>query len=549
MRDRLLLRGGRVYDPANSIDGEVRDLYLEAGRVVSPFDSKYASVLDVTGMVVMPGGVDMHCHIAGPTVNRARRLLPEEVQDQCRGLIHSTGNTGFRYAALGYTTAIEAAVAATAARQAHFELAATPNLDRALLLLLGNHEQILETLAEQDAPKLHDLVAALLHKTGAWGIKIVNPGCVAAWQRHGGDPRAITSIDDPVGSTSVTPRRILTSLAHVADLLRLPHPIHVHANQLGMPGNVAITLQTLDALQGRHHHLTHLQFHAYGEDQGLITSASDALMTAINARPEVTCDVGQVMIGPALTMTEDSPLEFLLWQLTGRRWVNLDVELESGCGMLPFEFKERTALHALQWAIGIELFLLARDPWRVVLSTDHPNGASFLAYPRIIATLMDESFRREELNRLPERIRDRSLLKDLKREYTLGEIATITRAGPARILGLPNKGQLGLGADADVTVYSDQPNREAMFSSPRYVIKSSQIVVRDGHLAAPVEGVTFAAHPPCEPSGETLLRRWFAERGSYAYEQFGVSPRHRDLLRRVAAPEKSRRIEPGGVAT
>jgi formylmethanofuran dehydrogenase subunit A len=532
---RLLLHGGRVYDPANGIDGRVQDLYLENGRVVARFSTdREVTRIDVRGMVVMPGGVDMHCHIAGPTINRARRLLPEEVQDERRGLIHSTVNTGLRYAALGYTTAIEAAVAASSARQAHFELAATPNLDRALLLLLGNHEQVLQTLVKQDHSKLQDLVAALLHKTGAWGIKIVNPGCVAAWQRHGGDPRSVASIDDTIGSTSLTPRHILTGLAQAAEAHRLPHPIHIHANRLGLPGNIAVTLQTMEALQGRRHHLTHLQFHAYGDDQGIITSEAARLMKYINDYPEVTCDMGQVMFGPTLTVTEDSPLEFLLWQLTGRRWVNLDVELESGCGMMPFEFKETITLHALQWSIGMELFLLAKDPWRVVLSTDHPNGASFLAYPRIIATLMDAAFRREELKRLPPGLRDRTLLKDLQREYTLYEIAIITRAGPARILGLSNKGQLGVGADADVTIYAEQPNKEAMFSSPRYVIKGGEVVVHEGHLRQAVEGKTFACTTSLEASGDRLLREWFAEKGSYAYEQFGISPRHRDVLRRFS---------------
>ena len=33
----------------------------------------------------------------------------------------------------------------------------------------------------------------------------------------------------------------------------------------------------------------------------------------------------------------------------------------------------------------------------MVMSTDHPNGGSFLAYPQIIRLLMDRKFRREEL--------------------------------------------------------------------------------------------------------------------------------------------------------
>ena len=36
---------------------------------------------DCAGLVVMPGGVDMHAHIAGPKVNVARKLRPEDRRD------------------------------------------------------------------------------------------------------------------------------------------------------------------------------------------------------------------------------------------------------------------------------------------------------------------------------------------------------------------------------------------------------------------------------------------------------------------------------------
>src|SRR5580692_3719511 len=75
------IAGGTVYDPANGIDGQVRDLWIEDGRIVAPLRDlaiRPSQTLDATGLVVMPGGVDMHCHIAGPKVNAARRMLPEE---------------------------------------------------------------------------------------------------------------------------------------------------------------------------------------------------------------------------------------------------------------------------------------------------------------------------------------------------------------------------------------------------------------------------------------------------------------------------------------
>src|SRR5207249_9128637 len=93
----------------------------------------------------------------------------------------------------------------------------------------------------------------------------------------------------------------------------------------------------------------------------------------VNAHPEISADVGQVMFGPATTLTADAPVEHLLYASTGRTWVNVDIELETGCGIVPYAYREQAAVAALQWAVGLELFLLARDPWRVVLSTDHPN--------------------------------------------------------------------------------------------------------------------------------------------------------------------------------
>ncbi len=531
MTQRLLITGGTVYDPMHQIDGSVQDIRIEDGRIVAAFIAEQGiSKIDARGMVVMPGGVDIHCHIAGPSVNRARRLLPEVVSTPGPTLLASTERTGQKYAALGYTTAIEAAIAATGARQAHFELEATPNLSAGFLLLLANHEQVLQTIARGSGTELRDLVSALLHRTGAYGIKIVNPGAVASWQRHGGNPLEVESIDQPLGSSAVTPRQILTRLADVATELKLPHPIHVHANRLGVPGNIDMTLQTLRALEGRRHHLTHVQFHSYGNNQGKVTSAAARLMEYLNAHPESTCDIGQVMFGSAVTVTEDSPLEYLLWQLTGQRYVNLDIELESGCGMLPFEFKDKVTLHAWQWAIGLELFLLAANPWQVALSTDHPNGASFLAYPQIIALLMDAAYRREQLDRLPAEVREQSLLKDLQREYTLNEIAIITRAGPASILGLTQHGHLGVGASGDVTLYADQQDRQAMFSSPRYVIKAGQIIVQEGHLRCQVASSPLVCDVPLEPSGEKLLRQWFADKGSYSYEQFGMTLRHRERM-------------------
>ena len=236
-------------------------------------------------------------------------------------------------------------------------------------------------------------------------MKVVNPGGVEVWKQGRGNVKAL---DDVVDHFEVTPRQILGALASAVDELELPHPVHVHGPNLGIPGNWETTLETMKALDGRRAHLAHIQFHSYGGAPGDLAhfdSRVPALADYVNAHPNLTVDVGQVMFGETTSMTADGAVGHYLHKLHGRKWLNLDVELETGCGVVPIEYKDTNFVHALQWAIGLEWYLRVDDPWRVAMSTDHPNGGSFLAYPEIIALLMDRGLRSETLAKLPDRVR------------------------------------------------------------------------------------------------------------------------------------------------
>jgi formylmethanofuran dehydrogenase subunit A len=278
------------------------------------------------------------------------------------------------------------------------------------------------------------------------------------------------------------------------------------------------------AVSGRRAHFTHLQFHAYGTgEKGAWRSAARELIEHVNAHPEISGDVGQVMFGPATTLTADGPVEYLLHKSSGRKWVNVDIELETGCGIVPYSYKEKAAVAALQWVVGLELFLLADDPWRVVLSTDHPNGGSFLSYPELIRLLMDRAYRDERLALVNHKLLAGSAMADgLAREYTLREIAIITRAGPARLLGLRDKGHLGAGADADVTVYARDADVSRMFATPRFVIKRGELVVEEGQLRRATEGRRLHVRPAYDPAVERGLKRYFDQYATVAFENYPV---------------------------
>jgi formylmethanofuran dehydrogenase subunit A len=531
---QLRITGGTVHDPANGVDGEVRDICIEDGRIVKTLPEGVPR-LDVRGMVVMPGGVDIHSHLASSSCNHARRLLPEEhaldpasapgldesagpPRSGTGGTVPTTFTTGYRYAGLGYTTVFEAAVAPAMARHSHAELDDTPCVDGGFFVLMGNDEYLLRQVAAGERERARDYAAWLLGSTGGYAIKIVNPGGIEAWKSG---QRNLNGLDDVLAGPGITPRAILETLADAANALKLPHPVHIHCNNLGIPGNAAVTLATMQALAGRRAHFTHLQFHAYGGPGW--SSEARPLIEYVNSHAELSVDVGQVMFGPATTVTADGPVEYLLHKSSGRKWVNIDIELETGCGIVPLLYKDKAAVTALQWAIGLELFLLSADPWRVVLSTDHPNGGSFLSYPRLIQLLMDRGARDQRLKEVNPKLLAGSTLADgLAREYTLNEIAIITRAGPARLLGLPHKGHLGPGADADVTVYAKNPDIAAMFATPRYVVKGGALMVEEGQLRRAPTGRRLHVRPGYDDAVLSDLRRHFEAYSTISFENYPV---------------------------
>src|SRR6185437_13206487 len=148
---------------------------------------------------------------------------------------------------------------------------------------------------------------------------------------------------------------------------------------------------------------------------------------------------------------------------------------------------------------------------------------------KLIRLLMDRAFREDQMGRANQRAIRRTALTDgLDREYTLNEIAIITRAAPARRLGLRDKGHLGVGADADVTIYHDRTDREEMFATPRYVIKGGQVAVEDGLL--------LSSRAAFDPEVSRVLEPLFGDRYTVAFEHYPVrDPALREPVRVVEA--------------
>ena len=479
-----ILKNGIVYDPANEVNGEKMDICFKDGKIVEDVSAD-AEVLDVTDKIVMPAGVDPHAHVAGPKLVVGRLYRPE---DERRGVaqktkvtraeagfsIPSCPTTGYRYSRMGYGTVCEAAMPPLEAKHTHEEINTIPNIDINPLPLFGNNWFVMEYARENRIDDLAAFIAAMLRVSKGYGVKIVNPCGSEAW----GWGMNVHGYDDKAPYFDVTSREVVRALAKANEQLGLPHSIHIHPNDLGHPGNVPTTIATLDSIKDiakstkasagvrdQTIHCTHAQFHSYtGNSWKDAASGAEEVADFINKNPYVTCDVGQVTFDETTTMTADAPMEYDLFKISGLKWANKDIECETAAGII---------------------------------------AGPFIRYPKIISWLMSAEKRMSMIDNgeVHKWASKRTGLAGLEREYDFYEIATISRAAPARIHGFQDRGALTPGYNADIAVYDINPNDfdpskdpegvEKAFSNAYYTIKDGQIVVKDGDIVSTKQSHTI----------------------------------------------------------
>jgi formylmethanofuran dehydrogenase subunit A len=368
--------------------------------------------------------------------------------------------------------------------------------------------------------QINDYVAWTLHTTCALGLKVINPGGANAFKSNARQ----FGLDDIVPDYGVSSRQILQTLQRATCELGVPHPVHVHCNNLGIPGNVNTALATMEAAQGLPMHLAHVQFYAYGNEGARgFSSAAAQLLDGFRRHPNITMDVGQVLFGQTVTISGDVIAQYSRHgDASPNKWVMWDAECEGSGGVVPYGYRQTSFVNSLQWAIGLEMFLLAEDPGRVFFTTDHPNGAPFTCYPQLFRLLMDYDYRLACLERIHPDVVAMTLLKDLKKEFSLYEIAVMTRTAAANLLGLYDRGHLTPGGIADIAVYTPQDNKEAMFDRATLVFKNGRLVVRDGEVVERIRGTAQMIYPSYDPGIKRTIKNHFDRFYSLSLENFTI---------------------------
>ena len=414
------------------------------------------------------------------------------------GSVPSTFATGYKYAGMGYTTAFDAAIPPLGARHAHEEFDDTPCIDKGFYVLMGNNHYVMQSHAAERAAE-----AEGVHRLAARRDQGLRAEARESRRRRSLEEpsgrqrsrprrsRSITSTSRRGRSSAASPRRPTN--------LRLPHPVHIHCNNLGMPGNWQTTLETMKALEGHRGHITHIQFHSYGGgegDENTFNSKVVPLAEYVNSHPNVTVDVGQVLFGETTSMTGDGPLGYYLSnvfkrQVVQRRHRN-GIRLRHHAHQVPEQVaRPRAAMGDRPGVVPAGRRPVARrdehrsSQRRLVpgLPADHPpaDGPHLPAgHAQEVSSRRFASARRSAISTANTRsTKSPSSPAPARRESSASRTRAIS----------------GPGADADITIYTPHENKETMFELPRTVIKSGRVMIEHGEIRDPLIGKTLHVAP------------------------------------------------------
>jgi formylmethanofuran dehydrogenase subunit A len=490
MADSIIIKNGYVYDPINNINGETLDISIKNGKIVEEASAE-AEVIDASNMIVMPGAIDIHAHMSSQSVNFGRMLTKSSSQS-----LYTTSQIGHEYIKQGYTLFIEAAVAAHLARHTHLEFQDIPFIDKAFLVLVGSDSNVMDFLKKDKIEECAAYLSWLLKSVKGYGLKLANPGGTEMWAWG----KNSNSLEKQILGFNLSPLDIIRGLVKVNELLNLPHSTHIHPNHAGRPGNIDTTIQTLESIQdiekssqvSRNQliHLAHAQLHSYGgADWENFESKSQTIVDYVNTHEQVELDIGQITFHTSTAIFPDGAYAYYLANMANSRWISNNIELEGSFGAVTLNFSPEKYIDAIKWTIGLEIALQMISPWQVQLSTDHPNMGLLIDYPKVISWLISKPARDEIMTTLHPDVQNNAVLPYIEREYSLFEIAIVTRASQAKSLGIDiQRGHLGIGALADVVVYNFDPKAndpskefkllEKAFSHAEYVIKGGNPIIK-----------------------------------------------------------------------
>lgn len=457
--EKLIIKNGLVYDPKNSIDGEVKDVLIEDGKIVEQFSNQSDIMeIDATNKTVVPAAIDIHSHFASLPLNWTRLLGKRS------SLFHSTWN-GFTlqkivkdYVKKGYTFLVEASTFPSLAKGTMLNFKQMPILDKAMLLNVSNLFALELEFQREMVPETSVFLSDLLSKTKGFGLKIYNPFEGEEWNLN--ELRDTLDVNGRLYNFS--PLDVYEKIAKANEYLKLPHSVHAHVEGYEDPQGK----KNLEAIMSRMTEVS-LKSDREGRDQAIhlahgstynVDGNNENLINQLNSSKRFDLDLGFI------TFEKISPLITGDKRLFNRYWtdpsknaphkiISSAVEFEGDFFATLRSLRKNDKAACLMWANAIDLALNIQNKWQVQLSLNYPNHGNITQIADVATWLMSSEARKAFISELTKEIAYEEIIPNFDSQLSFNDFIIISRASPAKSLGIERmKGHLGTGADADVNI-------------------------------------------------------------------------------------------------
>ncbi len=432
----IWLKNGTVFDPANGIEGEKMDIFISGGKIVDKIrtESEATKIIDASDKAVMPGGIDVHSHVATYGLNLTRFTLG----------FPTVNEIGYAYARMGYTYVNEPLMTLNTANYVHHELSSIPVVDTSAFLVLSLYD-VDKEIREGNKDAVKDLILFLLDLTKSIGVKIYDVRVKYAkrgfFYRDVGEKKCLNFFYEMIESGG----------GKLPQIQLRTYPELLDENPDILSGFCLAHIAS--GMDNEERYETAMRILKKG-------GAVDLGIFCTSPREDIDMRIGyDVPVGGennfnSVDIGLEQPLIFS--KVKGRKIADIRAY-----------YSQKFALEALEYL----------NSCLISFSTDSPNGCLFSSYPKIFAGLLNSANRKELMNN--------EFFPDI--EYSLYELAAITRTNPAKQLCLRNKGHLGKGADADIAIYdiggdTRAEEFEKRLSSCEYLLKGGEVVIYKGEL-------------------------------------------------------------------
>jgi hypothetical protein len=455
----VVLTGGRVLDPVNNIEGAA-DLAIRDGRVseVGRITTGARRTLDVGGRWILPGVIDTHTHLS-------RHF--------------GSGEGHHMVAQTGVVTALD--LAGSVDDLSNALTTGGAGLNVAFIHPLIPHDTV--TSQDPDAAEIDRQADGAL-ASGAIGLKILG------------------------GHYPLTPEAI-GRIINAATSRRCYVASHVGSTATG--SDVRGLAETLDLAAGRRIHIAHVNSYCRGQitsdPAGEVQQALDLLAAHPSAVSESYLSVYNGTSAQCRDGVPTSNVTKTCLRLGGFEISQRGLEQAIAAGYARIHRVAGGEVVLSDPAAGAEEWRARGTDAGVSFPVNHIPSAILLA-----ATRRDGRFVVDGLSTdggaIPRNFLVRhGLMLVQMGGWTLRDFVVKASVNPARMLGLPRKGHLSLGADGDVTIVDVNEGRAVWsFARGEPVLADGKVVGRRGLLMTTSRGVDLVRarnihHETIHPEG------------------------------------------------